>query len=390
MPGSYQFNLYRRGAPAPSIPILGTKAGVFAVEIRAQDRAGRLRTIKHCWDHQPLAAPLDVRAAVAATHGPIGSGKYALSLLKLEDTTSPIDPIGREVLSDPSPATAPFGTGLMQFPVYNATTEPVYFTIDLTKPVGARYTKTVVTGKTTVDSIAGSADCGPATVDPFGNVLDPDPTLPWCTVGFPASVPGTTTVVPAPPLGGDAETSPTYGVRVWEEVTANNFVELTANCPAPGCNQTAPDSARQRLTVLLPARLPPNLIGDPRPQRTFWVMPVVQTLTDLGPDTSGPFTEFSAGGVTLSGELLSVPVLRCGAQLSTLNGRWRCTAKRTATSFNALKAATFKPYNDVVTLINAAFAVSLDGASPSAPPYVVSVTRAFSFGQWSTAEPTGL
>ncbi|HVV84160.1 MAG TPA: Ig-like domain-containing protein [Kofleriaceae bacterium] len=374
IPGSYSVTLHRNGGAQPSIALLGSKAGLFELQVRSRDLAGREQVVTRCWDHDPLAAPLKIDAAGVATAGPSGSGKYALADLHLEDTTTPIDPVGAQVLSDP--AGSPFGTGLMQFPVYNATTEPVYLTIDLTRPA-ATYSKVTVLNRRTIDTDAGTADCGPAT-DEFGDPLPPDTTLPYCIVGVPAAQAGTTT-----PLESDS-TNPAYGVRVWEQVSAASFVELTANCPAPGCNQTSPPG-KVRLTVRLPPR-PVSPFGDPLPARKFWVMPVVQSITALRPDATGPWSEFLAGGVTVTGDAIAPTLKRCSLALSSTTGHWRCTAKRTVTTFNALKSATF-----VLDEITSVASVSLDGTSLGAPPYMASPTlRLANYPDWSTTEPSGL
>ncbi len=375
-PGTYEVRLFRQGTTAAAVPALGTRTGLFELEIRSRDRAGRLASADttRCWNHEPLPAPLEIGAAEAATHGPPGSGKYALPQLRLEDTTGPYDPIGAEVLTEGAA-----GTGLIQIPVVNAATEPVYLTIDLQRPQGARFARTVVSGKTAVDVETGAVDCGPS-IDSDGVPIPADTSLPWCTVGVPAGTSGTTTS--AGP--GDAA-GVVYGVRVWEEVSAATFVEISASCPT--CDQTSPPG-RVRLTVRLPARLPIGVLGDPAPARRFWVVPVVGTIRDLAPDTSGPFTELQAGGVTVTGEVLST-TRRCALPLTAAGGQWHCTARRTARTFNALKAATFQPTAANPSTITADVAVSVDGAL-IAPPTYTGPSRAGNVPVWTTSEPAGL
>ena len=177
-----------------------------------------------------------------------------------------------------------------------------------------------------------------------------------------------------------------YDVRVWEEVAANTFVEISANCPT--CNQVAP-GGRTRRTVRLPARAPLSIFGDPQPIRTFWIMPVVKTVRDLAPDTSGPFTELLAGGVIVTGEVLST-TRRCGVPISSDGVRYHCTSKRTAKTFNALKAATLQHAEASPSTISTVFSVSLDGGSPTAAPYTNSSSRELLLDPWSTTEPAGL
>ena len=122
-------------------------------------------------------------------------------------------------------------------------------------------------------------------------------------------------------------------------------------------------------------------------QRKFWVMPVVGPLTLVRPGGNGPWTELGAGGVILTGEKTLADIHRCAIGLANVAGRWRCTAKRTATTFNALKSGTFTRPGNVVTTVS----VSADGANPVAPPnFVDGPVRSWFFGQWMTAEPSGL
>ena len=374
-PGLYDVVLYRRGTTAPSIPSLGTKAGAFQIEVRTFDRAGRSSIVTHCWNHRPLVAPLDLQAAQAPSHGPSGSGKYALNLLRLEDTTSPYDPIGSQVLSD-GPANALFGTGLMQFQVNNATTEPVYLTLDFLKPGvdTVHWEKQVVLNKTTVDVEAGSAECGDYTLE--GGIPFPaaDTSLPWCQTGVPASSPGA-----LGPLESGVVNSVTYDVRVWEQLASGAFVEISTNCP--GCNQAPPDGTKVRRTVLLPARTAPTVAGVPSPQRKFWVMPVIGTIAQLRPGDVSPYTEFAAGGNQLTGRALTV-LRRCNAPPVPDNGKWKCNSKRTITTFNALKRASIAVDGTVKVDVRRSF----DGLNTSG---VATVLQSL-FAAWDTNEPAGL
>jgi hypothetical protein len=373
IPGSYAVTLHRDGgAGLPSIAQLGTRAGVFELQLRARDRAGHEQVVTRCWQHEPLAAPLAVEVAGPATSGPVGSGKYALAALRLEDATAPHDPVGSQVLSD-APAGVPSGTALVQLAVRNPTTEAVHLTIDLTRPA-ATYSKITVLGKRTVDSELGTADCGPAT-DASGDPMPADSSRPWCQTGVPTTLAGTTT-----PLQSGA-TTPAYGVRVWEDA-GGVLTEISASCPT--CNQTAP-AGKVRLTVRLPPR-PPPVAGVSPPARTFWVVPVVKALVDVRPDGTGPWQELTAGGVVVTGAYTAPVVKRCALALGVSGGHWRCTAKRTATSFNALKSATFAIALPVASQI----LTSIDGASPTVPPSPANTLRQLAFSGWSTSEPSGL
>jgi hypothetical protein len=110
--------LYRAGVTAPSIPALGTTTGLVRFEARAVDALGRTGPVSsRCWNQTLYAAPIEMGepAAVAATNGPAGSGKWGLGLLSLADATSPIDPVSM-MLND---VAGPAGAGLYEFSVWN-------------------------------------------------------------------------------------------------------------------------------------------------------------------------------------------------------------------------------------------------------------------------------
>lgn len=191
LPGAspHTIPLHRRGFAAPSIPALGERAALLALDVRATDRLGRTTASTRCWHHRPLPAPVLVgpvgpagqmltcnASNCVATHGPLGSGKYALAALSLGDTSPPFDPIGAQVLATGAP-----GTALLQFPVYNPTTEPIALTIDLAVPTGATYTRQWVDGRWGTTITNAVHDCG---YDP--STGGPDTAIPDCTLVAPA------------------------------------------------------------------------------------------------------------------------------------------------------------------------------------------------------------
>ncbi len=369
--------LYRRGVTGPSIAALGALDGLYAIELRARDRLGRETTITRCWNHRVLAAPvlvgpLDAQGQMAqcgsgatscaATHGPIGSGKYALNLLSLGDTTAPIDPIGAQVLV----ANAP-GTGLMQYPVWNPTTEPIFLTIDLTPPSGATYRRQDVVGRWSVQVASTSIGCGP-----YPGAGGPDAAIPGC--GF-----VTRPSDPVPPYrdSGVGPSLAAYGVRIWEEVSPSSFVELVA---CPGCSASA-----TRLTVRLPARDGLNPFGHSAPPRKFWVVPVVKTIGELRPSGTG-WGEHAVAGAVVTGNIVDE---RYGCTVMTHNlTQYTCAQTTRFVRYNALAsasgpAATFAIPGQIVSTP----LVSRDGQSPATPRHFLVQDRQFSFGSWQTTEP---
>lgn len=377
----YAVSLYRRATTAPSIAALGG-SGRFAIDFRARDRLGREVSVTRCWNHRVLPAPILVGpvtaggsmvqcaasgpTSCAATHGPAGSGKYALGLLTLADTTSPYDPIGVQVLSSGAP-----GTGLMEYPIWNPTSEPVYLTIDLTTPVGATYYHRYVDGRWAGVS-GGSAACG----DDESGI---DTSNPQCV-----RIARPTEPVPAEQgTSAPAQASVQYGVRIWEEVSPSSVVELAA---CAGCSQTG--TVGPRVTVLLPPRAAPNLFGDPAPPRKFWIVPVVKGIPDLRPGGSSPYYEFSVAGVSLTGQLLEARQ-GCGAAISysAITHRYTCPQIVTYYRYRALSSASgvtasFAIANPITTR----FGTSLDGVTPMKPSHVGDEKRERPNFTWQTTE----
>lgn len=365
----YAIPLYRRGGAAPSIARLASD-GLLALDLRARDRLGRETTITRCWNHRVLPAPILVGpldsggrmaqcgtglTSCAAGVGPAGSGKYALGLLSLADTAPPIDPIGAQVLT----ANAP-GAGLLQYPAWNPTTEPIFLTIALAPPTGASYRRQSVDGRWAVQTAAAAIDCG---AYPGGL----DTAIPGCGIVAAPTDP----VPPITDVTGPSLAS--FGVRIWEELSPTAFVELAA---CPGC-AAGPD----RVTVRLPPRAPPSLTGDPAPPRLFWIVPVVHTIGELRPG-GAVWGELAIAGVTITGNLADERY-GCSSLVHNLT-RYTCTQTIRYTRYRALTGATFTlPGNLVTTPLTSA-----DGQAPTTPAHFepTKLDRSAVVPTWQTTE----
>gem|GEM_PF-4352906 len=362
---SHAVPLYRVGTTAPSIPALDA-AGLYELQVRGRDQLGRDVASARCWNLQLLPSPIYVGPARQALSGPVGSGKYGFATtggLSLADTSPPIDPVADQVLNDNAP-----GVGLVEFPVWNPTTEAVYVALDLTRPTGATYSKEVYDGywakylQTMVNY-----DCGY-----FAG--GPDTTLVGCS---------TASVFPAPTVTTTPTTAAavTYSIRVFEEVSSSTVTELV---PCTACvisSMPAPPSSTNRVVVQLPPRA-----AAPAPPRKFWVMPTAGSLNDeLRPGGSPPYAEHTAGGLIMSGTYDQSRTV-CKAYQS--NG----------STFNCVERAIFRRYKATTrasfTLVNPAVStriqVSRDGLSILDPTYLTTnmmQTRQLGFTGWLTAEP---
>lgn len=384
--GSYSIPLYRVGGTWPSIPVLGTKQGLFEIQFRGADRLGRPFGAARCWQHRLLPPPVVIgpldpvggnqvpcgsgATSCAPTHGPVGSGKLALNLLALNDTAAPFDPIAAQVLNDGAP-----GTAIMQFPVWNAATAPIHLSIDLTNPANPQYSKSGVENRWSATNLNDNTNCGFVSLP--GGDSEPNYALPGCNFY--------SGIAPAQPTTGtsfsvtNSTASPTFGIRVWEEVSAGSLTEFT---PCVGCSVT-PATGNHRMTVLLPARLAPSPAGDPAYPRKFWIVPVVKTIVELRPNGNQPFSEFSLAGATMTGK---IEESRSGCFAYTLTaGVYRCTTRRTYTRYRALQTAAFS-----MGQIEATIATSSSGLDADArrPPHLTTneAIRIALFTTWNTTE----
>jgi hypothetical protein len=248
--GSLTFDVpvYRKASAWAATPEIGTTLGVFQIEFRATDLLGRQTTATRCWNHHPLAAPLDVLGGNAATT--VGSSKVALTSLFL--STSAIDSL---VLNDGAP-----GAGLVEFAVYNGTAETVYVTFDMTGGVPATlptYSKTSVAKYFEVGYTPGVYQC-PGIASPECGNISTLPANPYTALS-----------------GSGMLSAPSYSLRAFD-TTAGGATEVQP-CTGSACVNTALSK-----TFTVPAR------GAAAPV-AFSIVNVIKTIPELRPDPAPPY-----------------------------------------------------------------------------------------------------
>lgn len=348
----YTIPIYRNGTSWPSIPAVGTDEHTFEITIRARDLLGRSSTVARCWNQRLLASPVYIGpVSGAATTG--NYGRYGFAQLSLADTVAPIDPVSTLLLNEPGP-----GVGLMQFPVFNITTEPVWMAFDFRVPTAVTYQRDDIrdrwgeTSRTTVN-----VDCGRVVVDAGPPVVtEPNYALPGCNV---AATPGGGAGVSGSASG---TVSANYTIRVFEEVgPAGELVPCLSCAPV-----TMPINGIERVMVQLPPRGPPLPVAQP--PRKFWVQPGIRSISEFWPpNASPPFTEISfVGGAVVTGHALET---RTGCSNfvapATSTGTWRCTRQSVVTRYRALTRGQL----DIGVDLEVMPFVSRSGASLETPAY---------------------
>ena len=122
--GSYLVTLQRSGAHG--ISALNAKGGQYKIELRAADSEGNSGTNNACWDHHPLAAPVQFTGLTASNDA---NALKAFTLL----ASSPVSTI----------MNAGAGATVFAGRITHQTAEPVTIKFDIPKPA-VEFTKTVV------------------------------------------------------------------------------------------------------------------------------------------------------------------------------------------------------------------------------------------------------
>lgn len=302
-------------------------------------------------------------------------GRYGFASLRLDDTVAPIDPISTLLLNDDAA-----GTGLMQFPVYNVTTEPVYMAFDFLLPTNVSYQREEIRdrwGETSRSTV--NINCGSVVVDPGPPVqYGPNYNLPGCNlVAQGAAGVGVTS-------SSSGSVSATCTTRVFEETGPAG--ELT---PCAACEVTsmpAPQPGYQRVVVQLPARGAPN--PSPQSPRKFWIQPSIQTVAALRPfNAAPPFTEISfVNGAVVTGQVQSSATGCTVFQAPAVaGGDWRCTRQSTNTRYRGLTRAQISITDTLSVFVRP----SRDGlAIEGIPDYFVQGTRMWHTVAHSYSSPT--
>lgn len=320
---TYAVSLFRSGQRG--IPALGTTAGTYRIDVRIADGAHEATTTV-CFQHRPLAPPVQITGMVSATVGD------ALPLW----TFAANSPVSHLMSSVAHP-------NVYQAHLIHATASPVTVRLQVANPT-ATWTKTVVTDFVNPVSVTTNVDCGITCVG--GNPLCvPEPaTDSRCSSG-------------APPDPADPTTSGTLTTGTWQ-VFALNAATLATE---PAC--TLVNGA---LVCTLAART----TGDPA--KDILILLTHDANVELKPLSIGQVGEFTIAGNTYTGidPAQTTPTDRCTQLVSS-------TANEDGEVFHTcVKANRFTKLIalDQVTIAfgasNVTVATALPGGTPTAPPYI--------------------
>lgn len=312
--GDFAVALYRDGEHA--IPALGTASGNYFVDVRIRDWQAREVTASTCWDHHPLAAPIQVAAPGVAMGGRPLQGLTISS------------PLSTLVLAGTR-------TDVFEAKVTQPTAEPVRVHFAWTQPTG-NWSTVVVNDWVAPQDQAAALDCG-ITCPASMTGCEPEPaTDARCTSGTPAD--------PADLSIGGFLPAGSWVTQVVDAATA----QVVTTCDASG-------------TCDLPGR------AAGAPARQLVVRTAVNQLAALQP-WNGSIGEYVLEGLPYTGlpPAESEQITRCATKTSTLTSRGNkitCTTLRTWTKLTAYDhlAMTFDAAKLAVT-------TSISATQPLAAP----------------------
>jgi hypothetical protein len=268
--------VYRDGQHA--IAELGTQAKKYYIDVRVQDWQHREAMGSTCWDHHPMAAPLQLTAPVAAT---LGDALGGWSLL----ANSPISHL----------MFGPGGANVFQSRLIQSSAEPTHVQLTFAVPAGT-FTEEIVNEWVPSGSTTVSVPCG-TTAEPG--------TDPQCT----------TTAIPAL-----ADSSPsgaldpgTWAVGLYEATTMQSVPCTISGCEIPG-----------------------RAIGAP--PHEYVVLTYVLGLNAIDPIPGGTGGEYTIGGLTYTGSPVTATTDRC-TNMATISvpGGFSKTC-RTVTTYSKMTA----------------------------------------------------
>jgi hypothetical protein len=316
------------------VPALGTVSGAIEIEFRGADAFG-LETLpaRRCWQHVPLAAPLQVRRVAEA----VGEGSLHEANLEPGNNLAP--------LLDGVPLEQ--GRSVLDVEIANGTAEPVYVTLSIEQALATFRKSWQKTNAFVIDG--GESDC----------LITGD-----CTFQFP---PDRRTLIVTDESGTIAGL--VSGVLVQDTITGQ-LVQPCADCD--------PDEYRIE---------PRFALGDPRVYRVRLVVTDVRALAPQPLEVSlGPFAD-----VPLDPELLPIPIT--GRTL----GRFRscavslpeqplyCVVEKIYQHYVALTGATLS-LPGVRLLARTSPSPELPSLIPPAQPDVLGTPVGLETYQWSTNE----
>ncbi len=320
---SFTATLYRSGNHG--IPALQNAAQYF-IDFRVRDAQQHEAIATACWDHHPLAAPIDVGGPGTAT----GAGTLQSFTLLANS------PVSRLINSS-----AP--VHVLDARISHSTAEPVTVQVEMAIPA-ADFEKTVVNDLLPTSSNV-SIFCG-VTCAPHSSGCVTEPADdPRCSTTTPLDFTDPTTSGPV--------TSGNWSVQVVDAATLK---------AAPECSVQG-----RKATCILAARA----VGQPA--KELIVQLLVNGLEDLRPGP-GTVTELAIDGLTYTGLAPTASKFRCDTKTaSTSDGETThtCTRLTTFSKLVALDNAKLTLAGSAMTIATAIpRSVVLPGTELAAPPYI--------------------
>ncbi|HLL25830.1 MAG TPA: hypothetical protein VK427_27015 [Kofleriaceae bacterium] len=294
-------------------PALGEQEGKLTLEVRTVDDAGKETLTSVCWNHHPLAAPLEIGPALPDLEG-LAAMTFAAG-----------SPLSRLFGDTPTPVFA--------HTLRHHTAEAVTVEVDVAQPV-ATFSKRVVDDfvldtTTTVNLFCESNG------EPIPNAD------PLCT---------TSPDVPAPP---DSDASGVLG-GVWSA----QLVDAATKLPVADCTRNA-----SKVTCRIPGRPTGDAV------KTYRLVVSAARIAELQPSATGPFGEVVVAGVTFTGKIAEFTD-RCGLFVTRMiqgNEVSSCRKRDRYARIHALDRAVveFEPFTATVAASPSAGVAANPVATPA-------------------------
>jgi hypothetical protein len=284
------------------VPDFATIEATYNVEFRSTDRLSRTSTTARCFDLRLRAPPLHFLAG-----GPTNNQPYALDALNVAPGAA-YDQIAARLLNDIAT-----GASLYDQPLINGTTETVYLTVTVTKPISVTASQSfVIRNYQAVTDISVLCEDDPSPCDP-----DRPFPAPTGTGYVSNTIPTTTNTLNFP-------------VKVFE-LNASGIPTSQVPCIAP----CAPSGTVFRFAI--PAR---SATG---PARRFVAMTMIGQVSSLWPQDgvyseAQPFNDSETAGVRYTGKV-KWSDSGCSRRVTT-GGKLRCTQRTSRTQYRALNYAS--------------------------------------------------
>jgi hypothetical protein len=170
------------GIVSDTVAGLATTEGVYDVELRAADRLGRTTIVARCFELRLRAPPLEFEPESGTR--PTKDHAYALDSLSLAPDAQ-YDGIAARLLNNDAT-----GASLIDQDVFNGTTETIFLTVTVTKPIAVMVAQSFVMHNATTDVTACPGGvCPPPSMLPLPHdSLTPAISIVMTTLHFPAKV----------------------------------------------------------------------------------------------------------------------------------------------------------------------------------------------------------